>query len=719
MRGTLGLAVVLAGVIAAPAAAEEVNLAGPGFVPVTVPSGVDAVSVQLAGQDPLVSSRDVSGATVLRFDKTALGVTADTHSLPLTGRNDDGSAFRASEPVTPAVVLEVKTTDVAALRDRYPAAAVEPLVTGVSSAAIASLARVAKARTGASVPDMRDWYRVTLPADVDVDQTLSGLRALDGVLAADPAADPAPPPATPDFTAMQTYLRLAPVGIGADFSLADPRSRGAGVRIADLEYYWNSTHEDLQLTAANDFGGAAYPQYTAFGDEHGTGVFGEMAAKDNGYGVTGGVPDASMNGISPTRRNANGGTSYVPAAALTYVAQFLSPGDAVLIEQQTVGPNGGTRYVPLEWQQSSFDAMKMLNGLGVIVVETGGNGSENLDAANMLGRFDRTVRDSGAIIVGAGSSNTAHTSLSFSSWGNRMDLQGVGQNVTTTGFNGNLFGGTAPENINVRYTRSFSGTSSSGPIVTNAVVAVQSYLKATGRLWTADQISTLLKSTGTPQGDPAHRVGEFPDIAAALKKIEVDAPTSAASFAPDGTLTLTGDDGWGSGVDKIEYRADGGAWTTYTGPFKPSGHVLEHRAVDKNGNVGTASSVTLAVDTPGSAGGTVPATLSLTLGGPASFGAFTPGIAKSYSASTTALVTSTAGDATLSVSNESHPTHLMNGTFSLPQALVVSGVPRVWNGPVSNDSFPIGFTQAIGANDALRTGTYSTTLTFTLSTVTP
>jgi len=79
-------------------------------------------------------------------------------------------------------------------------------------------------------------------------------------------------------------------------------------------------------------------------------------------------------------------------------------------------------------------------------------------------------------------------------------------------------------------------------------------------------------------------------------------------------------------------------------------------------------------------------------------------------------VTSTAGDATLSVSD---PGHLTNGTFSLPQPLQVSGAPRSWNGPVSNDQFTLGFTQAIGANDALRTGTYSKTLTFTLSTLTP
>ena len=49
----------------------------------------------------------------------------------------------------------------------------------------------------------------------------------------------------------------------------------------------------------------------------------------------------------------------------------------------------------------------------------------------------------------------------------------------------------------------------------------------------------------------------------------------------------------------------------------------------------------------GDVGGTVPATLSLTLGAPATFGAFTPGLARTYTASTTANVISTAGDALL------------------------------------------------------------------------
>jgi hypothetical protein len=115
-------------------------------------------------------------------------------------------------------------------------------------------------------------------------------------------------------------------------------------------------------------------------------------------------------------------------------------------------------------------------------------------------------------------------------------------------------------------------------------------------------------------------------------------------------------------------------------------------------------------------GGTVPATLSLTLGAPASFGAFRPGVDREYTASTTANVISTAGDATLSVSE---PGHLTNGSFALPEPLRVELSRRTWSAPVSNDSVAITFRQAIKASDALRTGTYARRLTFTLSTTTP
>ena len=144
-------------------------------------------------------------------------------------------------------------------------------------------------------------------------------------------------------------------------------------------------------------------------------------------------------------------------------------------------------------------------------------------------------------------------------------------------------------------------------------------------------------------------------------------------------------------------------------------------------------------ETPGSVSGSVPATLALTLGTPASFGAFTPGIARTYTASTSANVVSTAGDALLSVVDPSTtaPGRLVNGTFSLPTPLqararnaantgtaynAVSDSPLnllTWAAPISNDAVSLEFQQSVAANDALRTGTYAKTLTYTLSTTAP
>ena len=82
---------------------------------------------------------------------------------------------------------------------------------------------------------------------------------------------------------------------------------------------------------------------------------------------------------------------------------------------------------------------------------------------------------------------------------------------------------------------------------------------------------------------------------------------------------------------------------------------------------------------------------------------------------------STAGDAALTVSDPStnHPGHLVNGAFFLPQPLQGLGTVKTYAGPVSNDLVTVLFTQPVAATDALRTGAYSKTLTYTLSTTNP
>jgi X-Pro dipeptidyl-peptidase len=168
-------------------------------------------------------------------------------------------------------------------------------------------------------------------------------------------------------------------------------------------------------------------------------------------------------------------------------------------------------------------------------------------------------------------------------------------------------------------------------------------------------------------------------------------------------------------------------------------------ATDASGNQTSATftvSVRWVVDDPGDVDGEVPGTLSLTVGGgAASLGAFTPGVARDYFGSLSANVISTAESATLSVADPDtvNTGHLVNGAFALPAALQVNATSPIagssafaplggssapttlltYGGPVSNDPVTLGFKQSIGAADALRTGTYSKTLTFTLSTTAP
>ena len=216
--------------------------------------------------------------------------------------------------------------------------------------------------------------------------------------------------------------------------------------------------------------------------------------------------------------------------------------------------------------------------------------------------------------------------------------------------------------------------------------------------------------------------------------------------APDGPLVTTlpltatgGNDTWNSlHVPDLARRASTSCSSCSARcPGGPGGSMFRLNWAEFGGNGVTVQKTTA----EGPVGGTVPATLSLSLGAPAAFGAFIPGVARTYEAGMTANVISTAGDATLSVADPSSVAtgHLVNGSFSLPQALQakassasgtggafapVGGAASptallAYAGPVSNDAVTMTFRQAIASSDALRTGSYSKTLTFTLSTTTP
>jgi hypothetical protein len=407
----------------------------------------------------------------------------------------------------------------------------------------------AMAATGAvEVPDLSVIYRVEAP-DEDLDALAEQLQELDTVEAAyvKPPAEPAvedinamvaapedAPPISPDFSTRQGYLDAAPGGVNARWAWTRPGGRGANIRTTDIEGAWRFTHEDLTTNQGGVVGGT---QSTDLGwRNHGTAVIGEIGADVNTFGVTGIAPDAIQTAISIF-----GGTG--SAGAIRAAANRLRPGDIILIELHRPGPRHSFAsrddqlgYIAIEWWEDDFAAIRYAVGRGVIVVEAAGNGAENLDDAlyntrpsgfpsSWTNPFNRSNRDSGAVVVGAGAPPPGthgrdhgpdRSRLGFSNHGALVDAQGWGREVTTTGY-GNLQGGT---NEDVWYTDTFSGTSSASPIVVGALAAVQGMLQAAGRpLLTPASARRCLRSTGSPQQDApgrplTQRIGNRPDIPA-------------------------------------------------------------------------------------------------------------------------------------------------------------------------------------------------------------
>src|SRR4051812_27576059 len=136
------------------------------------------------------------------------------------------------------------------------------------------------------------------------------------------------------------------------------------------------------------------------------------------------------------------------------------------------------------------------------------------------------------------------------------------------------------------------------------------------------------------------------------RPVPVDAktqPGTSLSVAADGTYTypFQSEEAWGDTCREF-------VLTTKTG--------VQHRAFFK---------FLAATNVPGGAGGSVPATLALTLGALAAFPSFTPGVARDYDAAMAANVISTAGSAALSIADPSATAtgRLVNGAFSLPTVL--------------------------------------------------
>jgi serine protease len=396
-----------------------------------------------------------------------------------------------------------------------------------------------RSRVGTPLPDLNLWVELTLRSGTDAAAFLAEMKQVLHVETAAPAPLPQPPPwIPPDFTPKQGYLDPAPGGIEARFSWTMPGGNGHGVTIYDVEYNWLRTHDDLSRAGgvtlllnpgdSNNPPGFEELECPAPCDrinrEHGTAVLGAMVADRDTRGVTG-ISWGAKVGLAPANTLNLG---YNPANAILLAVANGSAGDVILLEQQ-YPVCGLPNFGPIEVLPSVFEAIQTAVAQGVMVVEAAGNGGVNLDQAACSGVFDRTSQDSGAIIVGAGqppSSGGDRQREGFSSFGSRIDLQGWGSAVVTTGYGDLYLASDRPADPGFWYTGRFNGTSSAAAIVAGAVANLQGIaLAQSGVPLPPLQARTLLVQTGSPQlGNIAEPIGPRPNVLKAAAHIPCGRP---------------------------------------------------------------------------------------------------------------------------------------------------------------------------------------------------
>ncbi len=400
----------------------------------------------------------------------------------------------------------------------------------LSDAALDTIKAKGERHSTQPLSDLALWRQIILHPGSNAYECIEYLRRLDSVALVEPAPLPSPPPAvTPDFTEHQGYLRPAPDGIAARSAWTLAGGNGGSVKIYDVEYSWHQTHEDLRkihdLALLLDPGNVAVDPFRD--DNHGTAILGELIADHDTKGVTGIAWGAEI-GLAPAN-TANFG--YNPANAILLAVADGAPGDVILLEQQTP-VCGLPDFGPSEGIGSVFEAIHTAVANGFVVVEAAGNGEVNLDQPACGSLFDRTVRDSGAIIVGAGGSPESgydRQRLSFSSYGRRVDVQGWGGEVMTTGYGTFFVKENEPTNPDFWYTNSMNGTSSAAAMVAGAAASLQGIaLQQRGTPLPAKQIRTVLMHTGSPQvGNMAEHIGPRPDLRRASAVVRGNQPPQA------------------------------------------------------------------------------------------------------------------------------------------------------------------------------------------------
>jgi subtilisin family serine protease len=369
---------------------------------------------------------------------------------------------------------------------------------------------------------------------------------------------------------------------------------GDGVKVAILDSGIDYTHPDL---AANYAGGKDFVNSDddpRDDNGHGTHVGGILAARDNGSGVVGVAPLASIYALKILGADGTGSDSDIVAA----MQWAMANGIQVANHSYTTDPYD--LYNPPTWLKETFDNAASAGMVNVAAAGNNGNFRGTGDNVAYPARLDTVIA------VAATDANDKR--VYFSSTGPAVELAAPGNNIYSTLPNGAY--GTK------------SGTSMACPHVagTAALVIASGIPDGNGDGRINDEVRAKLQQTANDLGsagrDPLYGFGLVDAAEAAYNQsppppvdnpptVSITSPSDGASFLEGVEVTFTGtaidqEDGDKTGALVWTSNQDGpigvgGSFTTTT--LSEGNHTITASVMDSIGQTGSAS-ISITVGTP-------------------------------------------------------------------------------------------------------------------------
>ncbi len=340
-------------------------------------------------------------------------------------------------------------------------------------------------------------------------------------------------------------------------------NRGTGVKVAILDSGIDLTHPDLKIAGQKTFVAGTTSAQDDYG--HGTMVAGIIAARDNGIGVVGIAPEASIYAVKVLDSSGSGKISDI----INGLQWAIDNGMQVVNMSFGGGP----------WPRAGEEAIIRAGNAGIVLVA--GAGSEgNADGSG--DNISYPASYNGVIPVGAVDQQLKRLSNSGTGMSLEMVAPGEGINTTARGGGYGLFGETSAATAHV---------SGAAALLIDAGV--------TNNLEIRRRLRDTALDLGAPGWDPQYGKG----LVNVYKAISFQPGSSPA--APYTRIILSGDagsqgwyrsdvrvtlqpDGGQGGIARTEYSLDNGAtWNLYTASFvvqKENGAEILARSRDKAGN---------------------------------------------------------------------------------------------------------------------------------------